>query len=314
MSETKSIPSIKPLGDSFYETLLNNLQEAINLIDPENQVIFWNQAAENLTGYSRAEVMGRECPKNILLDLEEEGLHLCKDICPAKQVLEDGGVRSLEAYIQHKDGYRLPVKMCIIPVLGQDKQPIAALETYLDSSPKVALPLKLADLERMGLLDPLTTTGNRRFLEMHLHSRLEEKKAYGVDFGILYIDIDDMNTVNTTYGSVAGDKFIRMISQTLASNIRFFEVVGRWEGQEFLAVLLNVDESKLDLVGNKLRLLVEQSHLSEEDNFIRATISIGATTARTGDSTESLVNRAKELAGHSKWLGKNRVSLKISRE
>jgi len=314
MSENKSIPSFKPPGDSFYETLLDNLQEAINLIDPENHVIFWNQAAEDLTGYSRAEVMGQECPKNILLDLKEEGLHLCKDTCPAKQVLEDGRVRSLEAYIQHKDGYRLPVMMRIIPVLGQDKQPIAALETYQESSPKVTLPLKLSDLERMDLLDPLTMTGNRRFLEMHLHSRWEEMKAYGLDFGILYIDIDNMSAINSTYGSVSGDKFIRMISQTLASNIRFFEVVGRWEGQEFLAVLLNVDESKLDLVGNKLRLLVEQSHLSEEDKFVKTTVSIGATAARSSDSTESLVKRAKELASHSKWLGKNRVSLKISRD
>jgi diguanylate cyclase (GGDEF)-like protein len=131
---------------------------------------------------------------------------------------------------------------------------------------------------------------------------------------VLYIDIDNMSTINTSFGRVVGDRVIKMISQTLSSNIRFFEVVGRWDGQVFLAVLLNVDDSKLDLVANKLRLLVEQSHLAEEDKFIKTTISLGATVARSSDSTESLIKRAKELAAHCKWLGKNRVSLKISRD
>ncbi len=314
MSENEPEQIFRPSGDSFYEILLDNLQEAINLIEPGLQVIFWNQAAESLTGYARAEVIGKECPKNILLDLGEEGLHLCKDTCPVRQALKDGRPRSLEAYIQHKDGYRMPVMMRIIPVLNQNKEPIAALETYQESTPKVSLPLKPSDLEKMDLLDRLTQSGNRRFLEMHLHSRLEEMKAYGLKFGILFINIDDMQTLNDSYGHTVADKVIRMISQTLASNIRFFEVVGRWEGQEFLAVLLNVDDSKLDLVGNKLRLLVEQSHLPDEDKFIKTTISAGATMARVSDTVQSLVKRAQELADHSKWLGKNQVCLKISRD
>jgi diguanylate cyclase (GGDEF)-like protein/PAS domain S-box-containing protein len=311
MSESESISSFNPFGDSIFQGLADHLQDAIHLLDPHLETVYWNQAAEDITGYARAEVLGRECHKNILLDLGEEGLHLCKDNCPVLQVFKDGQFREQEAYIQHKDGYRLPVRMRLMPVLGEGNVVTAVVESFQESFPRVALPLKQSDLQRMDLLDALTGSGNRRFLEMHLRTRLEEMKAFGVAFGILYIDIDDLETINASHGTVVGNKVIRMISQTLASNIRFFEVVGRWEGQEFLAVLLNVDSTKLDLVGNKLRLLVEQSHLSEEDHFIKTTISAGATVARTSDSPESLVIRAKELTAHSKWCGKNRVSLKL---
>ena len=87
--------------------------------------------------------------------------------------------------------------------------------------------------------------------------------------------------------------------------------MGRWESDEFLVILLNVDENNLDLVANKLCLLMEQSHIMIDANFIRGTISIGATLAKRVDEIEILVKRAQTLMHHSKWLGRNRVSTKI---
>ena len=140
---------------------------------------------------------------------------------------------------------------------------------------------------------------------------------YGGNTTCLELILDDGTLVVFDAGTGIrglGDRIIKMIFKTLASNIRFFEVVGRWEGPQLLVVLLDVDEAKLDLVGNKLRLLVEQSHFTDRDKFIKTTVSIGATVARANDSIESLVRRSQELANHSKWLGKNRVSLKISKD
>ena len=298
----------------FYDMLLNDLQEAVIIFDPSLRVIFWNKSSEQITGYVRDEVLGKPCLKNVLFEQAESGISPCNKDCPPLLTLKDGQIRSLEAFLQHKQGYRFPVHMRIIPIKNQDGKIIAALETFRELSPKVSVPQKKSELQRMGLLDPLTELGNRRYLEMHLNSRLEEMKRYGLSFGILILDVDDIEKINEAYGTVTGDKVLKMISRTLANNIRFFEVAGRWNGEQFLVVLLNMDEKNLDLVANKLRLLVEQSHLKEIEISIKTTVSIGATLAQFNDSAAGLITRAEKLVAHSKWLGKNRVTLKIEKQ
>ncbi len=58
---------------------------------------------------------------------------------------------------------------------------------------------------------------------MFINSRLNDKKKYNLPFGVLFIDIDNMHSIIDNYGSVVSDKMVRMISQTLGNNIRFFE-------------------------------------------------------------------------------------------
>ena len=163
----------------------------------------------------------------------------------------------------------------------------------------------------MQLLDPLTEVGNQRFLEIHLQTRLEEIKKYRIPFGLFYIDVDHLKVVNDSFGKPTGDQILRSLAQTMNNNIRFFDLVGRWESDEFLIVVLNVDENKLDFVGNKIRLLVENSNITVDSKLVRVTISLGGTLASRVDSLEVLINRARSLMKHSKWLGRNKVSLKI---
>jgi diguanylate cyclase (GGDEF)-like protein/PAS domain S-box-containing protein len=314
MTNSKIASLTEKTADTFYERLLNNLQESVNILDPELNVLFWNTSSEQLTGYSSDEVLGKSCLKNVLIDQDGSDIRLCGQRCPVAQVLKDGKVRSFDAYLQHQDGHRFPVHMRIIPIKSQQGDIIAAVETFREQSPKVTLPQSKEELRRMGLLDPLTSMGNRRYLEIHLNSRLKELKQLGLKFGILFMDVDNMEVISETYGSVVGDKVLRMISQTLSSNIRFFEVAGRWNEEQFMVVLLNIDLEKLDLVANKLRLLVEQSNLKEADLFIKTTVSIGATLAKYRDTATGLVERAEKLAEHSKWLGKNRVSLRLGKD
>jgi len=85
--------------------------------------------------------------------------------------------------------------------------------------------------------------------------------------------------------------------------------VGRWNTEEFLIVLLNLDETRVDIVANKLRLLVAESYLSVETGVLSATISLGACLVQRYDTVESLVKRAEQLMMHSKWRGRNKVSM-----
>ena len=306
--------SEESIDNSFTEILLNNVHDGVFFVDQECKIFFWNKGAEQITGFDQSSVTGSKCSDNIISPVDESGKNLCEEDCPVKKTLSDGQTHSTKAYLQHKEGHRLPVSIRAFPILGEEGEIIAAVETFHDISPKFMIPQQKIELERMQLLDPLTEVGNRRFLEIHILSRLEEIKKYRIPFGLLYVDVDNLKEVNDTFGKPAGDQILRTVAHTITNNIRFFDLVGRWDSDEFLLVVLNVDESKLDLVGNKIRLLVEKSNITADTKLVRVTVSVGATLAFRVDSLDVLVSRAESLMKHSKWLGRNKVSLKIEKE
>jgi diguanylate cyclase (GGDEF)-like protein/PAS domain S-box-containing protein len=299
---------------SFTEVLLDNVHDGIYIVDQDCKIFFWNKGAELITGFDQSTVSGKKCSDNILNPVDDSGKNLCDKDCPLKQALTDGKTHSTKAYLQHKEGHRLPVSIRAFPILGDDGETVAAVEIFNDISPKFIVPQRKIELERMQLLDKLTEVGNQRFLEIHLQSRIEELKKYRIPFALLYIDVDHLKEVNDSYGKPVGDQVLRSIAQTITNNIRFFDIVGRWESDEFLVVLFNIEESKLDYVANKIRLLVEKSSIAIGSKLVRATVSVGASLALRVDSLESLVDRARSFMKHGKWLGRNKVSMKSGKE
>ncbi len=296
---------------NYYRDILDNLHEGIYLLDTNRIITLWNHGAELITGFKCSEVMGRPCSEDILIDAGNQGLILCKEQCPMKQTLQDGQCRKLEAYLQHKEGYRLPVRLKIFPIKDESGSIVGVAETFTDISPKVLLPQKTRELARMGLLDPLTKLGNRAYIELHLRSRLREMKQYRLPFGVMMFEIDTLQEISDNYGREAGKQLRHMVTQTILNNIRFFDIIGRWDGDRYLLIILNIDEPKLDLVANKLRLLVAQSHAMISSKLQSTTISLGATIVEEQDTVETLVSRVSELLAYSQKGGRNRVTLHL---
>jgi diguanylate cyclase (GGDEF)-like protein/PAS domain S-box-containing protein len=311
--EKKPFPEEK-FDKSFTELLLHNVHDGIYIVDRDCKIFFWNKGAELITGFDQSTVIGEKCSENILSPVDDSGKNLCDKDCPLKQALTDGKTHSTKAYLQHKEGHRLPVSIRAFPILGEDGEIVAAVEIFNDISPKFIVPQRKIELERMQLLDMMTEVGNQRFLEIHLQSRIEELKKYRIPFALLYIDVDHLKEVNDSYGKPTGDQVLRSIAQTITNNIRFFDIVGRWESDEFLVVLFNIEESKLDYVANKIRLLIEKSSVTVGPKLVRATASVGATVALRVDSLDSLIDRARSFMKHGKWLGRNKVSMESGKE
>ena len=310
MSAEKQLMEI--FGDatkSFYNVFLNQVQDGICWLDKDRRIVFWNKGAEALTGRDKAEVMGKQCPEEVSLVTDHEGKPLEPDKCPLVASLKDGTIRSADLYVEHKDGYRIPVFLRVIPVFKEDGEIIGAAEVFADTAPKVTIPMSVPELERMGLIDSETGITNRKYLEMHLASRITEFQKYNLPFGLAYIDVDNFGKILERFGRFNAAKVLRMIARTIHKNIRYFDIVGRWDQDEFLVIFLNIDESRLDIVSNKLRLLIAESYISIETGVLNATVSMGASVVQRYDGIEGLIKRAEQLMMHSKWRGRNKVSM-----
>lgn len=92
-------------------------------------------------------------------------------------------------------------------------------------------------------------------------------------------------------------------------NVRSFDAVGRWGGEEFVCVLVNVDNDQLFKVAEKLRILIMQSNFLLNNSPLSVTVSLGAVTARHDDTLESIIRRADLLMYQSKANGRNCISI-----
>lgn len=315
--------SIGPAGDAIrsqkalkepsmqfdYQKLLANIRDGVYFTDLDRRITFWNNAAENITGYSAEEVVGRRCRDNLLVHVDESGKCLCLGLCPLAGTMADQAPRQAKVYLHHKQGHRVPVSVRAIPLVNADDQVVGAAEFFTDLSSEETMQMRIQELESIALLDALTQLPNRHHLEPELISRFHEMERLGVHFGLVIMDIDHFKQFNDTYGHDVGDEVLRVVSKTLKSSLRPFDLVGRWGGEEFICILRAVDDEQLGVISDRIRRLVSTSTIRAEDQPLNITVSIGATIAKTTDTADILIKRADTLMYASKKNGRDQVTL-----
>ncbi len=294
--------------DYDFRELVENIYDGLYITDADRRITFWNKAAQRITGYAAEEVVGSRCCDNILIHVDSRGNNLCRDMCPLAETIQDGISRELEVYLHHKDGYRVPVWIRITPQMDAHGKIMGAVQLFTDISSRDASLLRIKELEALAFLDHLTQLGNRRYIELELEGRFAEMNRYGLSFGILFMDIDLFKTINDTHGHDVGDKVLMTVSRTMIHTARPFDLFGRWGGDEFIAIIRNVDSSTLSEVGERVRFLVEKTQVQTGDKTLTVTMSLGATMAGATDTGESLIKRADTLMYRSKENGRNRLT------
>lgn len=296
------------LGNRFYKEILDNLDEGVYVLDLQRSISYWNRGAERITGYTSSEVLGKDCRDNILRHVSEDGMSLCNGQFPVAHAITDGKSREAQVHLHHKDGRHLPVLVRSTPLRDANQRIIGAVEIFSENPPKHSELENLKQINQMALLCPLTSLGNRRWAELSLRARLDEMDRYGWSFGLLFVDVDQFKQINDEYGHLTGDEVLKMVARTLSRSVRSFDFVGRWGGEEFIAIIRNATEKTLRSVANRCRILIEDSSLAVQEKEIRVTVSIGATWARQEDTRETLLQRADQLMYQSKASGRNRIS------
>ena len=295
--------------ENSYKEILDNLDEGVYLVDRKMKIIYWSKAMERLTGFKKSEVLGLHCMDDLLNHVDDSGRPLCAEGCPIRKMFESGQTYKDKIFFHHKDGHLVPVTVSVVPVRSKNGHIIGATHIFIDNTAQEAANERFIHLSEMALIDALTQVGNRRFTEMVLKDRLEEMRRYGRGFGILFIDMDSFKLINDSFCHETGDRVLQMAAATIRNSLRPFDFIGRWGGDEFVALLVNVNDSELPKIAERIRSLVVNSSLSRVSEITRVTVSIGGTLARKGDTVASLLKRADQLMYRSKRAGQNRVTV-----
>ena len=171
--------------------------------------------------------------------------------------------------------------------------------------------LKHDQLQTLVAIDPLTSIYNRRFGFMRLEEEYSSAIRGGSNFGLLMLDIDHFKTINDSYGHIAGDKILVEISCMIKAILRKHDILIRYGGEEFVAVLPGASTHDTKVVADRIRSLIEQNDVKYIDNRIHVTVSIGVVSFPETQISklDDLVKFADKAMYRSKQNGRNRVSL-----
>jgi len=294
----------------FYKNIIDNLYDGVYFVDRERVITYWNKGAERITGYSAQQTVGRACRDNLLNHVTANGTQLCMKNCPLAAVMQDGKPREVEVFLHHADGYRVPVVVRATALRDSTGAIIGAIESFSNNANVVDARRRLSEMSQIARTDSLTKIGNRKHIEGRLHAALAEFENTKTSAGALFIDIDHFKRVNDTYGHEIGDKVLCMVANTFRLALRSTDTIGRWGGEEFVAILYETfDEKLLFHTAEKVRRLIEASHLDVNNQTLGVTISIGATRLYSNDTPESIIQRADGLMYRSKLAGRNCVTI-----
>lgn len=292
------------------QELLGYFYEGVYIVNTKRQIIFWNKGSERITGYTAEEVQNSFCYNNILRHVTASGKELCHDGCPLHHTLQTGSLNEAEVFLHHKEGHRVPVAVKSIPLKDDEGNIVAAIEVFTDLRYRESKYKENRELKQLLTIDELTRIPNRRYLDFSLRKKVEEFNEFETPFGILFFDIDFFKYVNDTYGHNIGDEVLKLMAKTLVNNVRTNDIVGRWGGEEFIAVITCKSKESLEFVAEKLRILVEKSSYElDEKTEIQFTVSVGGTMYQKGEDIKETIDRADKLMYKSKVNGRNQTHI-----
>lgn len=299
-----------PEEKDFYKEIIDNLYDGVYFVDRDRVITYWNKGAERITGYSAQQTVGRACRDNLLNHVTANGVQLCLNNCPLAAAMEDGKDREAEVFVHHANGHRVPIVVRASPIRDEKGNIIGAVESFSNNNSVIEARSKLRELRRVAMTDPLTGIGNRKYVEGRLSAAIAEYRHTASVAGLLFMDVDHFKQVNDTYGHIIGDDILRMVAKTIRYTLRATDTVGRWGGEEFIAILYDMqDMEALRIAAEKVRALVENSRLNMDGANLAVTLSIGGTLLQPGDTLEVFIQRADELMYMSKQAGRNHVTI-----
>ncbi|HEY1043610.1 MAG TPA: DUF484 family protein [Telluria sp.] len=170
-------------------------------------------------------------------------------------------------------------------------------------------------LKYIGLTDPLTGVYNRRYMDRRFLEEIARARRQSYPVSCLYIDLDHFKNVNDTVGHQGGDEVLREVAGRIKDELRLSDALGRFGGEEFVALLIDADLEAAGHVAERIRAAIGASPVTLSSGFkVQSTVSIGAATLDLSGKDQAIDACARQLLSNAdsalyraKEAGRNRV-------
>jgi len=164
------------------------------------------------------------------------------------------------------------------------------------------------ELETMASTDSLTRIYNRRVFREWCEREFALSLRTGIPFSLVIMDLDHFKRINDRYGHRGGDEVLLAVVQIMQGSIRSIDTLGRWGGEEFVALLPGTGMEEALIVAQRVRRNVEGLALEIDQASVSVTVSLGLASLRDGEDTiDAMFLRADQALYQAKESGRNQV-------
>lgn len=162
-----------------------------------------------------------------------------------------------------------------------------------------------SELEKLSITDALTGLSNRRRIDEIMQKEVEKRNRLQFPLTFVILDIDDFKKINDKYGHLKGDDVLRQIAKIIAKNIRIYDSVGRWGGEEFCLILPQTSLNNALVILERLRKTIENTK-HDIDEVVTCSFGVCSTENEKISQTQ-LIKKADLSLYQAKKEGKNKI-------
>jgi diguanylate cyclase (GGDEF)-like protein/PAS domain S-box-containing protein len=263
----------------------------ICVTDHEASVLIWNEAAEGVSGYSAAEVVGQPPPIVPADDPER--------VASLYQAALAGTVqRGVEIKLLDRQERPLDIRFSTAPLEAGRRGVVVLFEDVSEQRQSAE------KIEFLASRDPLTGLPNRRTFSGEL-DRAVARAARGGHSTLVLCDIDNFKLINDTGGHPIGDRFLVEIANRLQSQLRPTDALARLSGDEFAILLGDTTAAEATRAIERLLESIRSYRVESRAGVLDVTVSIGTYELRDGESADRALRRADDALYEAKEHGKD---------
>ncbi|MCF6136553.1 bifunctional diguanylate cyclase/phosphodiesterase [Pseudalkalibacillus berkeleyi] len=300
--------------DRMYQSIIESANDAFITTNHKGVILSWNQAAQNIFGYTSSEIIGKSLHQIVPSDFRkahEEGMERYNQTKEKRVIGETVELTGL-----HKSGTVFPIELSLSTIEDGEKTYFTGIIRNITD--------RVESQERIKKLvyrDELTELPNRRMLKEHLSSYIEQAKLDRQLIAVLFLDLDRFKQINDVYGHSIGDALLKEIASRILGCLSTKDLLARQSGDEFVIVLPQTSQYQAGNIAKKIIETISEPILMEGLELYTST-SIGISLyPEDGESADTLIKHAdtamyeaKKEGGNQYYYFTNEINEIISRK
>jgi diguanylate cyclase (GGDEF)-like protein/PAS domain S-box-containing protein len=278
-----------------YQSLFEHNQDAVFSLELDGSVSSVNQAAINISGYSREELLTMNFQPLVIPEDLDKSLELFKKAAK-------GDSQHYDIRIRAKNNDLLYLTVTSVPIVVNNQ-----ITGVFNIAKNITERVEHGErIREMAYYDALTGLPNRRMFQEHISKAISEAKRMSSKFALLYMDLDRFKHVNDSLGHTVGDIVLQQVAAILQEEMQHKGIVFRMGGDEFAILLtpIQAKEEATDIAHRILRIFEEPIQINDIDLLITPSIGI-AFYPDDGIDAETLLKHADVAMYEAKRNGKN---------
>lgn len=294
-------------SERFFSTIFGSIRDPFSIVDRDYKIIKANDAYAQMRNKLAKDLIGKRCYEIL------QGRNTVCDACVVEKTFKSGDPCAKDKLLVFPDGLKIWVEIYTYPIVDETGTVSHVVEYTRDITDRKKYEEErtrlIEKLEYLSKTDSLTGLLNRRALIESLEYEVDRSKRYAAELSLILCDMDYFKEINDTYGHVAGDAVLQVVSQTIRDSLRGTDITGRYGGDEFMVILPETPFDGAKNFAERIRLSVKKTEIAITENHnIKMSLSLGVTCFNAAsDNIDTLVKRADSALYEAKKIGGNAV-------